>query len=113
MALLERWQPVDLRSPPDEAEYLGDPQQLVDAAGFVAGLLRRPAWHAQAACRGAGPARWFPGQGEPLEAARAICAGCAVQAECSDAAIDERHGIWAGTSARQRRELRRTIADAA
>lgn len=59
------WQAVDLRTDPHEAEHLGDPGDLV--AAFVAELLRRPAWHFGAACRGAGAARWFPGRVSPLE----------------------------------------------
>lgn len=110
------WQPVDSRSDPDDAEHLGDPGELVDAAGFLLALAGRPAWHAQAACRGRGPSLFFPGQGEPLEAARAICAGCPVRADCLADSLGRPscgdNGVWAGTSPRQRRDLRRTAAAA-
>lgn len=111
MALLE-WQPIDLRTDVDDPEYRGDPADLVEAAGLLLELAHRPSWHAQAACRGQGPAVWFPGQGEPVTAGCEVCAGCPVRAECLTAALDvgtkHDYGIWGGTSVRQRRQLRRT-----
>lgn len=67
-------------------------------------------WTLHAACRGKPTELWFPAQGDPLAVAvaRRICAGCPVRAEClADALGDaERHGVWGGTSARERRGLR-------
>ena len=65
-------------------------------------LLRRPGWHRQAACRGMGPAMWFPDLGGDVRPAKAICAACPVQEPCAEAGADE-VGIWAGLSAPQRR----------
>ena len=77
-------------------------------------LFQRPAWHAQAACRGRGTADFFPARGESLEAVRAVCGGCPVQAECLEYAIEAEEprlmGIWAGTTDRQRLKLRRVSA---
>ncbi len=41
--------------------------------------------------------------------AKRICAGCAVTAECLDAAIERRetHGIWGGLNEIERRSLQR------
>lgn len=41
--------------------------------------------------------------------ARAICAGCPVKTECLDFALDggDHHGVFGGTSERERRSLRR------
>lgn len=83
-----------------------------DLADGLAGLAR-PAWHADAACRGR-TAAFFPGRGEwkLAEAAVAICQGCPVRDDCLDHALaeDERHGIWGGTTERERRGLRRERA---
>jgi hypothetical protein len=71
---------------------------------------QRPAWHAQAACRGQGPDAWFPARGEDYRPALAACAGCPVAAECARAGAGEQDGIWAGQSPRARRRARRTAA---
>jgi WhiB family redox-sensing transcriptional regulator len=76
-------------------------------------LLARPAWQERAACRGMGTERFFPASGGVTLEARDVCAGCKVKSECLDYAcnIDELlHGVWAGTSERQRRKLRRLSA---
>jgi WhiB family redox-sensing transcriptional regulator len=73
-------------------------------------LFQRPAWHALAACRGKGTDAFFPDRGEPLDDARAVCAGCPVRRECLDFALEgstHLYGVWAGTSERERRRLRR------
>lgn len=75
---------------------------------------RRPAWHADAACRDhprLPPAAWFPERGvtvEQLEVVVAVCRDCLVREECLDYALDDRDlvGIWGGTSGRERRQLR-------
>ena len=69
----------------------------------------RPDWHAEAACRGLAPDLFYPARGESLAAARSVCEGCPVQAECLNTAMgrNEKFGIWAATSVRQRRHLRR------
>lgn len=77
-----------------------------DALDVFAAMIQRPHWHARAACRGRGPAEFFPVRGERTDAAKAICATCSVVAECFDASEGER-GIWAGLSAVARREKRR------
>lgn len=71
--------------------------------------LRRPEWHARAACRGRDDVDWFPERGESLEPAKAVCAACPVLEECCDFAVTngEKHGVWAGMSALDRRQLRR------
>lgn len=64
--------------------------------------LARPPWHAHAACRGIGPALFFPERGEPAGPAKAVCADCPVVTPCR-AAGDGQAGIWGGTSGRERR----------
>lgn len=69
-------------------------------------------WHAQAACQGKDTAIFFPeGAGRATAAAReakAICATCAVSAECLAYAIAEGvDGIWGGTTWHERRDMTR------
>lgn len=60
-------------------------------------------WQTAAACRGANPELFYPGRGESLAPARAICAGCPVAVECAAAGSKELYGIWGGTSRFDRR----------
>ena len=75
----------------------------------VRDLLTRPAWHAQAACRGT-DANFYPDRGESVEPAKALCAACPVLEECKAFALDsgESHGVWGGLSGRERRTVRKT-----
>ena len=89
------------------------PVPLGDEGGYSAlfDLLKRPAWHAQAACRGMGPADFFPDQGRSSRSgnpAKVICADCPVRVECGEYAVDhyEQHGTWGGMSPRQRQAIR-------
>lgn len=70
-------------------------------------LLRRPAWHAQAACRGMGTRMFFPPPGNSPARPRQICARCEVRAEClaeaESSGID--YGIWGGLLPGERRAL--------
>jgi WhiB family redox-sensing transcriptional regulator len=64
-------------------------------------------WQVRANCRGLDPDLFFPERGEDARSAKAVCAGCTVRAQClSEAIEDERHGIWGGTSERERRRIR-------
>ena len=64
-------------------------------------------WQAHAACAGSNMDLFFPERGESHAAAKAICDGCPVQHECLDYALthDEVHGIWGGTSERERKRI--------
>lgn len=69
-------------------------------------------WYLLAACRGRSDINWFPRRGAPLEvhAAYAVCAGCPVKAECLAYAFSLEFnppGVWGGTSAHQRKTIRR------
>ena len=60
----------------------------------------RPAWHADAACRGQTDVM-FPvaehGRRLDTSAARALCDRCPVQAPCVEQGRTERYGVWGGT----------------
>jgi WhiB family redox-sensing transcriptional regulator len=75
----------------------------------IAALLKRPAWQADAACRGRAVDTFFPGANEDLADIIAICRGCPVKTECLNYALEDPSlkGVWGGTSARERSRLRR------
>jgi hypothetical protein len=104
------WQPKrtknDDRRNEVQAKRRGRTELLVD-------LLAPPSWAAQGACRDHPDIDFFPGQGEDYEPAQAICQSCPVQAECLEAGMDEAHGIWGGTTARERVRLRATKRNSA
>jgi WhiB family redox-sensing transcriptional regulator len=72
---------------------------------------RDDSWQDQAACRGTKPDEFFPGEHAygVIKAAKRICADCPVQRPCLDAALErnEQHGIWGGTTVRERNKMRR------
>ena len=72
-------------------------------------------WRQQAACCFSETDLFFPigvtgPAGRQIEAAKAVCRGCPVQAECLDFALvtNQEAGVWGGTSEEQRRRLRPT-----
>lgn len=70
-----------------------------------------PDWHDDAACRGMDVSLFFPtvGRYQVAQRAQRICERCPVREEClADAlATGTQHGVWGGTTPRQRRNLRR------
>lgn len=79
-------------------------------AGAAAPVLPSPpAWMRHGLCAQADPDAWFPekGQKDVARAAAIVCARCPVRRPCLDyaLAIREPHGIWGGTTSRQRRAL--------
>ena len=53
------------------------------------------------------PSEFFPSDGVGVEKARKVCDSCPVQSECLEYALRNRidHGVWGGTSERQRRRI--------
>ncbi len=66
-------------------------------------------WQDRGNCLGVHPDLFFPERGDPTDEAKAVCASCVVRDQCLQFALDngEKFGIWAGTSERERRRLRR------
>ena len=62
-------------------------------------------WRHQAACKGMDPALFFPASGDwnGMQQAKAVCATCSVRTQCLEDGSTEHTGVWAGTSATQRR----------
>jgi WhiB family redox-sensing transcriptional regulator len=68
-----------------------------------------PRWRDGALCTQTDPEVFFPDRGQSNATAKSICRRCEVNADCLEHALatDQRHGIWGGTSERERRRLRR------
>ena len=69
-------------------------------------------WRELAACAGREDNLFFPvneGERSLVGAAKAVCEGCPVQAECLAYAIEtgQNEGIWGGLTSTERRTLRR------
>ncbi len=71
-------------------------------------VFERPAWIAEANCRGLDVNLFFPPRGTSTTEAKAVCAACTVTTECLAYALDnyESWGTWGGKSERQRRGMR-------
>jgi hypothetical protein len=84
-----------------------------DAVGFN---LAEQRWRTAAACRGQDPEWWHPVRGASVEPHRRICRGCPVKVACLEYALaggaSGDGGIWAGSSAGDRRRVRRRGWDA-
>jgi WhiB family redox-sensing transcriptional regulator len=65
------------------------------------------AWMNDGNCRQYPPATFFPSDGVGVDRARKICATCAVKDQCLSYALENRidHGVWGGTSERERRRI--------
>lgn len=74
-------------------------------------LEQREPWMDAGACNGQPQDPWFPERGESLLHAKRVCATCPVAQECLDYALARNidHGVWGGTSEKQRRQLRRNL----
>ncbi len=75
-------------------------------------------WMTRGLCRDKAPSTFFPSDGVGVEIARRICAECPVKAQCLEYALRNGidHGVWGGTSERERRRIarrRRLAAEAA
>lgn len=79
-------------------------------------LPQRPAWHAEALCRGSmvdGESPWFPTRGGPTQGVKQVCEVCPVRDDCLDAGLSEAFGVWGGLAERSRRSVRRLAWDPA
>jgi WhiB family redox-sensing transcriptional regulator len=67
-------------------------------------------WMSEGKCRDIPPATFFPSDGVGVEVARHICVDCKVKTLCLEYALLNRidHGVWGGTSERERRRILRS-----
>lgn len=99
-------QPVNAPSRPRSGDCV---DRLFDATvGMLEQRIDQRAWRNQAGCRDQNPWLFFPDRfdTETRQAALAICEQCPVTVACLDAHLDELHGVWGGTTAKQRAVLR-------
>lgn len=68
-------------------------------------------WQMDAACSGTDVEVFYPEKGESPKPAKRICRRCPVRADCLEYAIDDPHGVWGGTSDRERRRLRKLLKE--
>ena len=81
-----------------------------DRAAFLGAVAASvPAWQRDGACVEHPETEWFPSKGRPGGQAKAVCRRCLVRCECLAFALDEQidAGIWGGSSARERAQLRK------
>jgi len=64
-------------------------------------------WMARGNCAEKPPSVFFPSDGVGVEVAKRVCADCPVKNQCLEYALDNRidHGVWGGTSERERRRI--------
>ncbi len=67
-------------------------------------------WMARGNCAEKPPSLFFPSDGVGVDVARKVCVGCPVQETCLEYALEHRidHGVWGGTSERERRRILRS-----
>jgi WhiB family redox-sensing transcriptional regulator len=77
----------------------------------AASLITPEPWMQESACAEVMPDMFFPqkGHGESSTAAKKVCGGCPVIADCLGYALrtDQRYGVWGGQSERELRKLRK------
>lgn len=74
----------------------------------MSGAVAPEEWTELALCAQVAPDLWFPEKAEGFNStreAKKTCAACEVRAECLEAGLDERFGIWGGLSERERRKI--------
>jgi WhiB family redox-sensing transcriptional regulator len=88
------------------------PEEPVESIRWAAWDVER--WRQHAACGEVDPKVFFPvgvtgAAVTAIAAAKAICTGCDVRAECLEFAVttNQEYGIWGGTSEEERRDIRR------
>ncbi len=67
-------------------------------------------WMADGHCAHRDPAMFFPSDGVGVEIAKKVCGDCPVKGLCLEYALEQRidHGVWGGTSERERRRILRS-----
>ncbi len=67
-------------------------------------------WMARGNCAEESPSLFFPSDGVGVEVAKKVCTDCPVKALCLEYALENRidHGVWGGTSERERRRILRS-----
>ena len=91
---------------PEEAKGQIQPK----VAEFLGRMIVPPeSWMKQGACRGLDPNLFFPIYEKDEAVPKEVCSTCPVRIECLEYSLERRedHGIWGGTTEKERRRLRR------
>ena len=66
-------------------------------------------WMSKGKCQDLPPETFFPNDGVGVDVARRICVDCPVKSPCLEYAMANHidHGVWGGTSERERRRIAR------
>jgi WhiB family redox-sensing transcriptional regulator len=85
-----------------------DPWPHERSVGEIGGLMDT-SWMARGKCKELPPGIFFPSDGVGVDVARKICADCPVKSPCLEYALANHidHGVWGGTSERERRRIAR------
>jgi WhiB family redox-sensing transcriptional regulator len=77
--------------------------------------LMETTWMAEGNCADKPPSLFFPSDGVGVDVARRVCMDCPVKVPCLEYALENRidHGVWGGTSERERRRILRARAGGA
>lgn len=74
-------------------------------------------WTDEAKCKGSSTEAFYPDQGSHATDVKKFCSDCPVRKQCLEAALatppNNDFGIWGGTSAPQRKKIRRQMRRAA
>lgn len=77
-------------------------------------LIIAEPWVRDARCAETDPDLFFPDHGDRAAsvAAKKVCASCDVAVQCLEFALrtQQMHGVWGGTTTRQRTAMRRQVA---
>ena len=77
--------------------------------------IKDQAWKSMGNCTTADPDSFFPASSQQPNAALALCGEpgspneCPVKAECLAAGMQERYGVWGGTTENDRKKMRRAL----
>jgi hypothetical protein len=103
--------PVEVEAPVKgtDEDTRGTDKPLIDLVELLEARIDENHWRRQAACVGKPAWLFFPTRGDmrTIEAAKKVCRGCLVRAQCLEANLDVRDGVFGGLSGRERRDLRR------
>lgn len=77
-------------------------------------LIKRPAWHKEAKCRGKGTRDYFLKRGETAKLwtiRKSLCESCPVRWDCLESAIyhGDTYGIWGGLGEPERDQVRQAL----
>ena len=90
------------------------PDIIAEAIEIAVGNGPKNGWWHCGACWAGDASLFFPERGQSAAPGKAVCSACSMRATCLAAALltNERFGIWGGLTERQRRLLRKTLANA-